>query len=146
MPPSRRVVRRRWLNNKARNVVLVENLPAEFILTTDARLRSRFPQEQALYWFREPYSTIILVTCEYLDKFKTFLKPRMKLLVQNDEKEWFIVFVSRAHPSNDQASKLVKKVYAKLEVDFISKKRERCCKLDMHGPKQIFGKTLNPKV
>jgi hypothetical protein len=45
--------------------------------------------------------------------------------VQNDEKEWFIVFVSRAHPSNDNAVKMAKKVYAKLEVDFSSKKRER---------------------
>lgn len=44
--------------------------------------------------------------------------------MQNDE-EWFIVFVSKAAPDNDQASKMVKKVYARLEVDFSSKKRER---------------------
>ncbi|KAI4366085.1 hypothetical protein MLD38_022008 [Melastoma candidum] len=135
-----------YLNNKTRNTVLVENLPAEFILTTDARLRSRFPQEQSLYWFREPYATIILVTCEDLDEFKTILKPRLKLLVQNDEKEWFIVFVSRAHPSNDQASKMAKKVYAKLEVDFSSKKRERCCKLDIHGPEANFWEDLESKA
>lgn len=52
------------LNNKTRNPVVVENFPAEFILTTDSRLRSRFPQEQLLFWFREPYATVILVTCE----------------------------------------------------------------------------------
>lgn len=56
--------KRATLNNKTRNPVSVENLPAEFILTTDARLRSRFPQEQSLFWFREPYATVILVTCE----------------------------------------------------------------------------------
>jgi hypothetical protein len=33
--------------------------------------------------------------------------------------------VSKAHPNDDQATKLAKKVYAKLEVEFSSKKRER---------------------
>lgn len=60
-----------------------------------------------------------------LDEFKSILKPRVKLIVQNDEKEWFIVFVNRAHPSNDQATKMAKRVYAKVEVEFSSKKRER---------------------
>lgn len=60
-----------------------------------------------------------------LDEFKTILKPRLKLIVQNDEREWFIVFVSKAHPSNDQATKMAKKVYARLEADFNTKKRER---------------------
>lgn len=60
-----------------------------------------------------------------LDEFKTILKPRLKLIVQNDEREWFIVFVSKAPPHNDQATKMAKKVYSKLEVDFNSKKRER---------------------
>jgi hypothetical protein len=57
-------IKRASLNNKTRNTVLVENFPCEFILTTDSRLRSRFPQEQSLFWFREPYATIVLVTCE----------------------------------------------------------------------------------
>lgn len=59
-------LKRAFLTNKTRNPVFVENLPVEFILTTDARLRSRFPQEQYLFWFREPYATIVLVTCEVL--------------------------------------------------------------------------------
>jgi hypothetical protein len=164
-------VKKACLNNKARNPVFVDNLPAEFIQTTDSRLRSRFPQEQYLFWFREPYATVVLVTCEVLsygkfpppycmllvlilllsnntikcemyhvddfcysfiyknvqdlDEFKTILKPRLKLIVQNDEREWFIVFVSKAHPSNDQATKMAKKVYARLEADFNTKKRER---------------------
>lgn len=59
-------LKRAFLTNKTRNPVFIENLPVEFILTTDARLRSRFPQEQYLYWFREPYATIVLVTCEVL--------------------------------------------------------------------------------
>lgn len=139
-------IKRASLNNKTRNPVLVENFPCEFILTTDSRLRSRFPQEQSLFWFREPYATIVLVTCEDLDEFKTILKPRLKLIVQNDEKEWFIVFVSRAHPSNDNAVKMAKKVYAKLEVDFSSKKRERCCKYDIHGPEAIFWDDLESKI
>jgi len=176
---ERRVpVKKACLNNKARNPVFVDNLPAEFIQTTDSRLRSRFPQEQYLFWFREPYATVVLVTCEVLathipplillyanpfdsfssnstremdhvddfavhlfiyikklfiyiknvqdlDEFKTILKPRLKLIVQNDEREWFIVFVSKAHPSNDQATKMAKKVYARLEADFNTKKRER---------------------
>ncbi|KAK9269657.1 hypothetical protein L1049_001435 [Liquidambar formosana] len=138
--------KRACLNNKTRNPVFVEKLPAEFILTTDSRLRSRFPQEQLLFWFREPYATVVLVTCEDLDEFKTILKPRLKLIVQNDEREWFIVFVSRAHPSNDQATKMAKKVYAKLEVDFSSKKRERCCKLDIHGPEANFWEDLESKI
>lgn len=58
--------KRASLNNKTRNPVLVEKLPAEFILTTDSRLRSRFPQEQLLFWFREPYATVVLVTCEVM--------------------------------------------------------------------------------
>ncbi|XP_048235084.1 trafficking protein particle complex II-specific subunit 130 homolog isoform X2 [Ricinus communis] len=134
------------LNNKTRNSVFVENLPAEFILTTDARLRSRFPQEQSLFWFREPYATVVLVTCEDLDEFKTILKPRLKLIVQNDEREWFIVYVSRAHPSNDNATKMAKKVYAKIEVDFSTKKRERCCKFDLHGPEATFWEDFESKI
>ncbi|XP_019057996.1 PREDICTED: trafficking protein particle complex II-specific subunit 130 homolog isoform X3 [Tarenaya hassleriana] len=139
-------LKRALLNNKTRNSVFVESLPVEFILTTDARLRSRFPQEQSLFWFREPYATVVLVTCEDLDEFKNILKPRLKLIVQNDEREWFIVFVSRAHPSNDSATKSVKKVYAKLEVEFSSKKRERCCKLDIHGPEANFWEDLEIKI
>ncbi|THG14027.1 hypothetical protein TEA_023277 [Camellia sinensis var. sinensis] len=138
--------KRACLNNKTRNPVFLEKLPAEFILTTDARLRSRFPQEQSLFWFREPYATVVLVTCEDLDEFKTILKPRLKLIVQNDEREWFIVFVSKAPPHNDQATKLAKKVYAKLEVDFSSKKRERCCKLDICGPEANFWEDLESKI
>ncbi|XWS27962.1 hypothetical protein CRYUN_Cryun25bG0025300 [Craigia yunnanensis] len=138
--------KRASLNNKTRNPVFLENLPAEFILTTDARLRSRFPQEQYLFWFREPYATLVLVTCEDLDEFKTILKPRLKLIVQNDEREWFIVFVSKAHPNNDQATKMVKKLYAKLEVDFSSKKRERCCKFDVHGPEANFWEDLESRI
>ncbi|KAJ9551545.1 hypothetical protein OSB04_015590 [Centaurea solstitialis] len=138
--------RRATLNNKTRNPVSVANLPAEFILTTDSRLRSRFPQEQLLFSFREPYATVVLVTCEDLEEFKTILKPRLKLIVQNDEREWFIVFVSRAPPHNDQATKMAKKVYAKLEVDFSSKKRERCCKLDIHGPEASFWEDLESKI
>ncbi|XP_059661539.1 trafficking protein particle complex II-specific subunit 130 homolog isoform X2 [Cornus florida] len=134
------------LNNKTRNPVFVEKLTAEFILTTDSRLRSRFPQEQSLFWFREPYATVVLVTCEDLDEFKTILKPRLKLIVQNDEREWFIVFVSKAQPHNDQATKLAKKVYAKLEVDFSSKKRERCCKFDIHGLEANFWDDLESKI
>ncbi|KAF5948872.1 hypothetical protein HYC85_014829 [Camellia sinensis] len=138
--------KRACLNNKTRNPVFLEKLPAEFILTTDARLRSRFPQEPSLFWFREPYATVVLVTCEDLDEFKTILKPRLKLIVQNDEREWFIVFVSKAPPHNDQATKLAKKVYAKLEVDFSSKKRERCCKLDICGPEANFWEDLESKI
>ncbi|XP_071736624.1 trafficking protein particle complex II-specific subunit 130 homolog [Rutidosis leptorrhynchoides] len=134
------------LNNKTRNPVSVDNLPAEYILTTDARLRSRFPQEQLLFSFREPYATVVLVTCEDLDEFKTILKPRLKLIVQNDEREWFIVFVSKAPPHNDQATKMAKKVYARLEVDFSSKKRERCCKMDIHGPEATFWEDLESKI
>lgn len=137
---------RACLNNKTRNPVFVEKLPLEFILTTDSRLRSRFPQEQSLFWFREPYATVVLVTCEDLDEFKTILKPRLKLIVQNDEREWFIVFVTKAPPHNDQAVKLAKKVYAKLEVEFSSKKRERCCKLDIHGPEANFWEDLECKI
>ncbi|PIA43136.1 hypothetical protein AQUCO_02000515v1 [Aquilegia coerulea] len=138
--------KRACLNNKTRNLVYVESLPAEFILTTDIRLRSRFPQELSLFWFREPYATVVLVTCEDLDEFKTILKPRLKLIVQNDEREYFIVFVSKAQPNNDQATKLAKKIYAKLEVDFNSKKRERCCKLDIHGPDANFWEDLDSKI
>ncbi|MQL80120.1 hypothetical protein Taro_012569 [Colocasia esculenta] len=138
--------RKACLNNKTRSPIYVDKLPVEFILTTDARLRSRFPQEQSLFWFREPYATVVLVTCEDLDEFKTILKPRLKLIVQNDEREWFIVFVSKAHPSNDQASKLAKKIYAKLEVEFNTKKRERCCKLDLHGAEVNFWEDLESKI
>ncbi|PKA56798.1 hypothetical protein AXF42_Ash002101 [Apostasia shenzhenica] len=134
------------LNNKTRNSVYIESLPAEFILTTDSRLRSRFPQEQSVFWFREPYAIVVLVTCEDLDEFKTILKPRLKLIVQNDEREWFIVFVSKAHPNNDPATKMAKRIYSKLEVDFNSRKRERCCRLDLHGSDANFWEDLDFKL
>jgi hypothetical protein len=47
------------------------------------------------------------------------------LITQNEEQEWFIVFVSKAQLANDQGGKLIRKVYGKLEVDFSSKRRER---------------------
>ncbi|MBA0716558.1 hypothetical protein Golax_015378, partial [Gossypium laxum] len=138
--------RRACLNNKTRNPVFLENLPAEFVLTTDARLRSRFPQEQYLFWFREPYATLVLVTCEDLDEFKNIVKPRLKVFAQNDEREWFIIFLSKAHPNNDQATKMAKKVYAKFEADFSSKKRERCCKFDIYGPEPNFWEELEFRI
>eukprot|EP01018_Ginkgo_biloba_P022070 Gb_23994 [translate_table: standard] len=138
--------RKACLNNKARNPVYVEKLPVEFILTTDSRLRSRFPQEQSPFWFRQPYSTVVLVTCEDFDEYKTILKPRLKLIVQNDDREWFIVFVSKAYLSNDQAGKLTRRIYNKLEVDFSSKKRERCCKLDMHVADAAFWEDVEAKM
>lgn len=138
--------RKACLNNKARNPVYVEKLPVEFILTTDARLRNRFPQEQAVFWFRHPYATVVLVTCEDFDEYKTILKPRLKLIVQNDDREWFIVFVSKAYVNNDQAGKLTRRIYSKLEVDFSSKKRERCCKLDMHVADAAFWEDIEAKI
>lgn len=58
--PFKRVV----LNNKTHNTVTVNNLPAEFILTTDSRIRSKFSPEQLVFWFQEPIATVVLVTCE----------------------------------------------------------------------------------
>ncbi|KAI3509871.1 hypothetical protein L1887_25395 [Cichorium endivia] len=138
--------KRAILNNKTRNPVTVDNLPAEFVLASDLRSRSRFLPEQPLFWFREPYATVVLVTCEDLDEFKTIIKPRLKLTLQNDEKQWFIVFVSKAAPNNDQAYKMSQKVYSRLEVDFNSRKRERCCKLDLRGPETTFWEELEFKI
>jgi hypothetical protein len=73
-------VKKACLNNKARNPVFVDNLPAEFIQTTDSRLRSRFPQEQYLFWFREPYATVVLVACEVLPNGKMSPQYRMVLV------------------------------------------------------------------
>ncbi|CAH1447699.1 unnamed protein product [Lactuca virosa] len=143
--------KRATLNNKTRNPVTVDNLPAEFILASDQRVRSRFLPEQPLFWFKEPYATVVLVTCEDLDEFKTILKPRLKLTLQNDEKQWFIVFVSKAAPNNDQAYKMAQKVYGRLEVDFNSRKRERtsgssgAANLIYMDLKQLFGKTYSSK-
>jgi hypothetical protein len=78
-----------------------------------------------MYHVDDFYHIFIYKNVQDLDEFKTILKPRLKLIVQNDEREWFIVFVSKAHPSNDQATKMAKKVYARLEADFNTKKRER---------------------
>lgn len=74
------------LNNKTRNPVFLETLPVEYILTTDARLRSRFPHELSLFWFREPYATVVLVTCEVSQKslkkqLLCYLHARKNLLV-----------------------------------------------------------------
>ncbi|GJV37836.1 hypothetical protein Tco_1410313 [Tanacetum coccineum] len=139
--PFKRVV----LNNKTHNTVTVNNLPAEFILTTDSRIRSKFSPEQLVFWFQEPIATVVLVTCEDLDEFKTILKPRLKLVLQNEE-EWFIVFVSKAKPDDDQANKMAKKVYARLEVDFNSRKRERCVKFDQFEPEATFWEDLELRL
>ncbi|KAJ7527532.1 hypothetical protein O6H91_16G059700 [Diphasiastrum complanatum] len=118
------------LNNKARNLVTVEKLPIEYILTTDPRLRGRIIQEQSPFLFRHPFATVLLITCEDLDDYKAIVKPRLRSIIQNDDREWFIVFVSRAN-AGDPTGKSTKKVYNKLEVDFSSKKRERCCRLEI---------------
>lgn len=138
--------RKACLNSKARNSVILDKLPVEYILTTDARLRSRLPQEQTPYWFHEPYAIVVLVTCEDLDEYKTILKPRLKLITQNEEREWFIVFVSKAQLANDQAGKLTRRIYSKIEVDFSNKKRERCCKLDMHVADAAFWEDVESKI
>ncbi|KAL2642198.1 hypothetical protein R1flu_009785 [Riccia fluitans] len=139
--PFRRVI----LNNKARNPVLVEKLPVEYILTTDARLRGRTPLEQSPFWFRHPYAFVVLVACEDLDEYKQLLKPRLKQIVQNDYLEWFIVFVSKT-PANDPNFKQTKKVYYRLEADFSSKKRERCCKLETHIADPAVWEDIEHKV
>lgn len=138
--------RKACLNSKARNSVILDKLPVEYILTTDSRLRSRIPQEQTPFWFHEPYAIVVLVTCEDLDEYKTILKPRLKLITQNEEREWFIVFVSKAQLANDQAGKLTKRIYTRLEADFSSKKRERCCKLDMHVADAAFWEDVESKI
>jgi hypothetical protein len=58
--------RKATLNNKARNPVTVEQLPVEYILTTDARLRTRIPTDQLPLplWYRSPYATVVLITCD----------------------------------------------------------------------------------
>jgi hypothetical protein len=71
------------------------------------------------------------VTCDDLDEYKNLLKPRLKTIVQVEDREWFIVFVSKA--TADNSIKLSKRVYSRIEGDFSSKKRERCCKVDLHG-------------
>ncbi|KAI5076400.1 hypothetical protein GOP47_0008465 [Adiantum capillus-veneris] len=138
--------RRACLNSKVRNSVILDKLPVEYILTTDSRLRSRLPQEQTAFWFHEPYAIVVLVTCEDLEEYKSTLKPRLKLITQNEEREWFIVFVSKAQLANDQAGKLTRKIYNKIEVDFSNKKRERCCKLDMHVADAAFWEDVESKI
>ncbi|KAL3508632.1 hypothetical protein ACH5RR_028033 [Cinchona calisaya] len=88
---------------------------------------------------------LVIESARILTRSKLFL-PRLKLIVQNDVREWFIVFVSKAPVHNDQATKMAKKVYAKLEVEFSLKKRERCCKLDIDGPAGNFWEDLELKV
>jgi len=143
---ARSPYKRALLNNKARNQVFVEKLPVEYILTTDPRLRARLPTEQLNlpFWFRHPYATIVLVTCEDLDEYKNLLKPRLKTIVQNEDREWFIVFVLKS--VTDSTNKVIKRVYSKLEGDFSSKRRERCCKLDMHGADVAAWEDLESKI
>ncbi|MCO5582966.1 hypothetical protein L7F22_036870 [Adiantum nelumboides] len=138
--------RKACLNSKARNLIILEKLPVEYILTTDSRLRSRLPQEQTAFWFQEPYAIVVLVTCEDLEEYKSILKPRLKLITQNEEREWFIVFVSKAQHANDQAGKLTRRIYNKIEADFSNKKRERCCKLDMHVADAAFWEDVESKI
>ncbi|KAF5780924.1 putative tetratricopeptide-like helical domain superfamily, TRAPP II complex, TRAPPC10 [Helianthus annuus] len=137
--------KRAMLNNKNHYPVTVDNLQAEFLLTTDSRIKSRVPQDQLFFCFQEPYATVVLVACEDLDEFKTVLKPRLKLILQNEE-EWFIVFVSKAKSEKDSTSKMEKKVYARLEVDFNSRRRERCCKYDLHGTVVTFWDDFELKI
>ncbi|MCO5599498.1 hypothetical protein L7F22_053603 [Adiantum nelumboides] len=67
--------RKACLNSKARNLIILEKLPVEYILTTDSRLRSRLPQEQTAFWFQEPYAIVVLVTCE--KGYESFFGYRM---------------------------------------------------------------------
>ncbi|TYG47465.1 hypothetical protein ES288_D11G340600v1 [Gossypium darwinii] len=41
---------------------------------------------------------------------------------------------------------MAKKVYAKFEADFSSKKRERCCKFDIYGPEPNFWEELEFRI
>lgn len=68
------------LNNKARNLVLVDRLYVEFVQTTDARLRRGLPGEQAslLFGFRRPYALVILVTCDVRLLFRKLFLPLFK--------------------------------------------------------------------
>ncbi|KAK1439582.1 hypothetical protein QVD17_05402 [Tagetes erecta] len=137
--------KRAIINNKTHHPMTVNDLPAEFLLTTDSRIKSRVPQDQLYFCFQEPYATVVLITCEDLDEFKTILKPRLKLILQNEE-EWFIVFVSKSTSEKDHTNKMEKKVYARLEVDFNSRRRERCCKLDSHETEATFWDDFELKI
>ncbi|KAL8161228.1 hypothetical protein V2J09_012717 [Rumex salicifolius] len=134
------------INNKARNPITLENLYVEFILNSDSRLRDQFLQDQSFFWFHEPYATLVLVTCEDLDEYKVNVKSQIKSVVEADENEYIIVFVNKANPSDNSSAKLAKKVYAKIEVEFNSKKRERCCKLDVHEPDALFWEDFESKL
>ena len=68
----------------------------------------------------------LFLTCmsmQDLDEYKNLLKPRLKTIVQNEDREWFIVFVLKSVA--DSTNKVIKRVYSKLEGDFSSKRRER---------------------
>jgi hypothetical protein len=79
-----------------------------------------------------------------LDEYKNVLKPRLKALVQNEDREWFIVFVLKSVA--DSTNKLVRRVYSKLENEFSSKRRERCCKLELHGGETAVWDDLESKI
>ena len=68
-------------------------------------------------------NVLVILLIQDLDEYKNLLKPRLKTIVQAEDHEWFIVFVSKA--TTDSAVKLSKRVYSRIEGDFSSKKRER---------------------
>lgn len=72
---------------------------------------------------------MITLLLQDLDEYKNLLKPRLKTIVQAEDHEWFIVFLSKA--TTDSAVKLSKRVYSRIEGDFSSKKRERYLRLSL---------------
>ena len=61
---SRLPLRKAVLHNKLGKAVEVERLPLDYVLSTDARLRTRPPPKNSPHWFRHPYATIILTACD----------------------------------------------------------------------------------
>lgn len=59
--------KRAIINNKTHHPMTIIDLPAEFLLTTDSRIKSRVPQDQLYFCFQEPYATLVLVTCEVIN-------------------------------------------------------------------------------
>lgn len=58
------------------------------------------------------------------DEYKAAVRPRLRSMVASEYREWLILYVVKSTVT-DAAIKAAKRVYARLEDDFNTKKRER---------------------
>ncbi|KAG1661690.1 hypothetical protein FOA52_001967 [Chlamydomonas sp. UWO 241] len=130
---SRLPLQRVALENKLGNPVLVDRLPAQYVLSADKRVMRLKPfAHSASVWFRIPFAHVILVSTTDVNEYKSIkaLVRRVVVELERDwgQAEWTVVYVRPPHV--DALDSGAKRVHQLLLADFAATRKDRVVRLD----------------